>query len=1088
MSDNYYNDGFDLNTIDYGDSDDDLKKRRFDPAEYNICSIKDSLAVCLNTCKVNIHYMAWLSGSTEDEVLAVHKGVTIFQKPEIFARTNDPYEGWVLEPQYIKGNLKHLLKVAAFYNDMYHGRFDVNETHIKSRMPEPPTFDQIYSRIGASWIYISVIKDFVAWLMRMKYKPDITKTEGKWHIRYNYQPLEVLETVTYGTLRMPFKKLLECILDAVTVKVRDEIEDPFSPSGKRYVENVYETTAAQNKADLIIDKFQEFLRLYPHLMERLVNAYSEVYCYAVPKYNGDFLTLSDMNKSVTPYKHQKDAAARIIFSNNTLLCHDVGTGKTYCYVIAVHELYRMKISRKNMVVCPNTTFKGTVEAHRTLYPQDKILEISPDDFTPSDREKTIRKIKEENYVAIYICYSKFDMLGMSKHYHEDKYNKQIKEYRHASNMASDVWEKVTLDSKAGKLKKQRDSFLNKYKEDECNCFDELGITTLVIDECQNYKNFGIESRLENVVGMRNKSSKKAEKLMDKVRYIQSKDGRIVFATGTLLTNSIADLFVFQKYLQPETMEACNISNFGEWANTFGSITTNFEIDVNSQNYRYKSRISHFHNLPELMAVVSEFCDFYHTDSSDMKLPIFNGYKVIVVPNTPYHEDFNKEIVQRTEDIRKGHSSAKEDNVLKLITDGRKAGIDIRLIYPLAVIEESECKAGRCAIEVAKLYREYPGTSQIIFCDYSTPKDGFNVYDETKKYLVKNGIPEKKIAFIHDGTTEAKKNKLLKDLDSGKLAVMIGSTQKLGVGVNVQKHLIAIHHLDAPWRPADLTQREGRLIRQGNLNKEVFQYRYITEKSFDAYVWQILENKQSFISSFLAGSLSEFHRDESEIDAVTLDLAEVKALAIGNPMIKDRIVTKNKLERARISQKQRYQQLYQLKTELKDIPEKIKQCEKTIAVIKSDREYYKEHKEKLQKEERQAFGEDLIESLKHNHLTVRDRLFDTYMGFEVILPKDMTNEDKYVMVRRKGGGAYRVDMNDKTPKSCTQALDGTFAGFTNRLSKWNKALDKLLQQKSEVTKEIAKGNEYDEEVELLRRRVEEIDKELERIAKEKEEAK
>lgn len=1103
-------DFMDVEELDMMDTDEEeeTEQQEYDSDLFGICSIEDSLAKCIDAKgEVDIYYMAWIAGSTEDEIIEFHGGRTIFQKPDEYMEHRREYEDWVLGVEYLKGNMEELLSEAEDCNNMLLAeaeengevsytisgsgvkqelRFDPNIKLIKKAMPEKPNFYDIHMRLGSSWIYGNYIADFIKWLLKLIVNPKVTHADGKWYIKCHITPLDVLNSVAYGTDRMTALKIIENILNATTIKVRDEVPAD-NKSGKKYVVNVHETMMAQNKAQLILDKFQEWIQENPRVMEGLRKVYCSIYSYAVPHYDGSFLSLSDINPDINPYRHQRDAAFRIVMSKNTVLCHDVGSGKTFCYIMGVHELYRMGISRKNMIVVPNVTFKGTVQAHKLLYPQDKILEISPDDFKPGEKTEYIEKIMNGDYVAIYIAYSKFDMIGMSYEYMKLELDKEIKESVARSRSAVTIWERDLYHSKIARLEKRRTKLFKDYDEKISknniedifmDCFDKLGITLLCVDECQNYKNISIDTRLENIVGMHHAGSKKADLMMDKVRCVQQNGGRIIFATGTLITNSMSDMYVFQTYLQPDVMESCSIATFGEWANTFGSITTNFEVDVNSQNYRYMSRISHYHNLPELMAIFTDVCDFYHIDQEEVNLPLFAGFKDIPVKSTKYHKAFNEELVERTDEVRKGVVSVKVDNVLKIITDGRKAALDIRLINEQAVLEEMECKAGLCAKEAAEIYYAYPGTSQVIFCDYSTPKNGFNVYDEVKKYLILRGIPEKEIAFIHDGTSEAKRNKLLNDLDEGVIRIMVGSTQKLGVGVNVQKHLIAIHHLDAPWRPSDLTQREGRLIRQGNENKEVFQYRYITEQSFDAYVWQILENKQRFIGSFLAGSMSEFHRDETDVDEIQLDCAEVKAIAVGNPAIKERIVTANKLERYRIAQKHRAKQLFDLREKLRQLPIDIKNQNYKIVVVKTDQRHYKESKESMNKADREAFGEELLLALSDNTGYDKERLFDTYMGFEVYLPAYMTVDKPHVILSRAGGGRYKVDMKDKKPVACTQALDGTLIGFENRIEKLNKGLDVLSAQLEDAKEELEKGNPYDDLIEEAKEKLEELDKLLE----------
>ena len=1045
--------------------------------------LEDALPVCLNDrgC-VDIYYMALISDSTPDEVVKMYAGKQIYQIPGKYVMNHDEYSDWVLTPQYLLGNnLYDLLREAELYNDICGDCFNSNIDLIKEVMPVPVSMDDIYTQLGASWINERIVAEFVKSLLKLPYVPKVIKYKGKWKIDRSIRPLDVLNKVTYGTSRVDAFSIIEHILNASTIKVKDEI--PWdNEKGYKVATNRVETILAQEKAQLVKQKFIDWCHNNEFRMEKLYCLYNEKYCYTLPKYDGSFLKLDDVNPDVKLYKHQKDAIARILLSGkgnggNTVLAHDVGSGKTFIYIVAIHELYRLGISKKNMIVVPNNVFSDAVSAHRLLYPHDRILTISPDDFGPDSRDEIICKIKNDEYTAIYMAYSKFDMLSMSMNYYMDTMNEDIRQAARDYNNETNLWIRTQLSSKEDKLRKKRDKILEEYKSDSRGCFDELGITTLVIDECHNYKNMSIDTKLEGIIGMRRKGSVKADSLHDKVRYIQKNKGRVIFCTGTLLTNSIADLFVFQDYLQPDTITNASVSTFGEWANTFGSIRTAFEVDVDSQNFRYTTRLAEYNNLPELMSIFGEVCDFYHISSDDMKLPIFKGYKDIVVKKTDFHEKFNKLISERVDMVRSGEVSSHEDTILMIISDGRKCALHPRTIDESAEINEEDSKPGACAKEVAKLYFDYPGTTQIIFCDYSTPKQGFNVYDEVKKCLINRGVNSKDIAFIHDGTTEKKKQKLLKDLENGKIRIMIGSTQKLGVGVNVQKNLLALHHLDAPWRPSDLSQREGRLIRQGNQNEEVFIYRYMTNGSFDSYVWQLLENKQRFIGSFLAGSMSEFHRSESEIDTVMLDYSEVKALALGNTLIRDRIETYNHLERARISKRQRCKQLSELDYNIEDIKRKIKDQEYKIAVVEADRSYYNDQKEEVPNEERIAFGEELIEALKSNIGIYKEQLFDTYQGFEVILPKDMTADDRYILIRRYNGGTYRVDMNDRKELSITRAIDGVLISLPKRTEKLRKGLANYESQLQETYAEISKGNPYDDVVDELEKQLEVIDEQL-----------
>ncbi|MCR5106304.1 MAG: DEAD/DEAH box helicase family protein [Eubacterium sp.] len=1045
--------------------------------------ISEVLSICLYDKKgiVDIYYCAKLAGVSEQAIVDYYIGKAVIQIPGMYAFHRKEYEDYILIVQYLQGNLYDLLNEVEQYNEQFEHRFDINEAVILKHMPEIPSIYDIHTQLGATWISENTIAAFIKDLLHLPIEPKVKTYKNKRRIDCPILPYDIYNREKFGTDRMSALKILDHILNASTIKVKDEVPAD-NASGKKMVVNKIETQIAEEKKHIILREFDKWCKRNKIIIKSLIRQYCDMYAYTIPKYDGSFLKFSDMNPEVTFYQHQKDGVARAILSDtgtgsNVVYCHDVGSGKTYIIVATAHELKRLGLSEKNMIVVPNNVFGDAVRTHKYLYPQDKLLTISPEDFTPKNREEIIHKIKTEDYTAIYICYSKFDMLSLSYSYYLESMQEEQRELNDDYRNIKDRWARKVISGKLDNIKKKKEKLEKEYTEDVRCCFDELGITSLFIDEAHNYKNCSIDTRLEGVIGMHRKGSNKADLLLDKVRCVQKKKGNVFFYTGTLLTNSIADLFVFQDYLQHDTLRNCSIATFGEWASTFCSIINSFEIDVDSTNFRYTTRLSSYHNLPELMSVAGGVCDFYHNSPDDMPLPIFNGYKDIVVEQTKYHEEYNKIIVDRVDEIRTGNVPPDEDNILMLITDGRKISLDARHIYSEAVIQENECKAGACAKEAAKIYKEHPGTTQIIFCDYSTPKDGFNVYDEVKKYLIKNGVKAKEIAFIQEGTTENKKQKLLKHLNDGEIRVMLGSTSKLGVGVNVQENLIAIHHLDAPWRPSDISQREGRLIRQGNKNEEVFIFRYLTSGSFDAYVWQLLENKRKFIGDFLKGSLSEFHRDESEIDTVMLDYSEVKALALGNSKIRNRIQTFNKLERAKISKKYRYKQLGEMSEKVKSLKSQIKKTNYKIHVVTADKEYYNEKKEKVTREERIAFGEDLIEALNENIKSWKEQIFQDYMGFDVILPEDMTLDDRYVILRRRNGGSYKVAMNDRTPLGVTQALDATLLGLSKRVLKLKRLVTDYENELEESLNEIAKGNIYDDEVEELEAKLAQLDREL-----------
>ncbi|MEF2883786.1 MAG: helicase-related protein, partial [Ruminococcus sp.] len=541
--------------------------------------------------------------------------------------------------------------------------------------------------------------------------------------------------------------------------------------------------------------------------------------------------------------------------------------------------------------------------------------------------------------------------------------------------------------------------------------------TLFVDEAHNFKNISINSRSDGIVGFRSKGSKTSDEMLQKVHFVN----RSVFSTGTPLTNSIADLYTLMTYLQPEQLKFRNIETFDMWINTFGERESDFELDV-GHKLRPVTRFSTFHNLTELMDMFSLVCNFHYEDGGE-EIPEA-VYSNVTLQKTDEQEEYIKNLGERTELIRQHLVSRKEDNLLKITTDGRKCALDMRLTDPY---QSGGGKIEACAEEIWQLYRHYDGKSQVVFSDIGTPKEGFNVYNELKETLAELGVPRDEIAFIHEAKSERQRARLFEAVNEGRIRVIIGSTEKLGVGVNIQKNLIALHHLSIPWRPSDVEQREGRILRRGNSCEKVFIYRYITEGTFDGYSWQLLENKQKFIAGFLSGTSAV--NSVRDISDTVLTYAEVKALAIGNKLIKKRVDTANRLEHLRISSRQRERQLAELKQMVDAFPEKIRRPKEYVDHIRLDYTYYTHNKIQISREERQAFGEELIEALKQK--SSEPRFFDKYKGFRVELPADMPPEHPYIYLVSITWERYYVEIDMQKPLGCSQRLDFTLDHLDER---------------------------------------------------------
>lgn len=1045
-----------------------------------VSSSGDALIDCVNHYgRVDMDYMSHLSGLPIEQLVVELRGSAIFQLPEEFVDHDvwDIAKGWVLRSQYLLGNISRKLKDAQKANSRFPGCFEANIAALSAMLPEALGLEDIHVSLGASWLPAHIYSQFVKDLLSLKSSISVyyNKELSVWKVDTPSEAkTSVLNTLTYGTSYMCATKIIEQTMNAKTVKVYD-----YTWSGNRYggnyekTLNKSETLAAQEKQRSIIRAFEQWIQADEARKAIISDCYNDAFVgYAHSPFDGALLKLPDLNPSIELYPHQRNAVARIVLSGqNLLLAHDVGAGKTYEMIIGIHELKRMGLSPKNLIVVPNSVLRATVDIHRLLYPNDKILAVFPSDFTPARRGDVLARIRDDDYIAIYMAYSSFDMIVMSKDYYINKMSMQLRELRNAAANARHKREKSALEADAEQLSKKLSRYVLEARDTAWLPFDKLGISTLVVDEAHNYKNIPLNSRADNVVGMHSKGSKKCAEMLEKCNSVD----RVIFATGTPLTNSLADLFVLQSYLQPKELKFREIDSFDMWINTFGERETNFEIDVDSNNLRAMTRFSTFHNLTELMSLFSLVCDFHHIQAEEESLPTFTGYTDVCVPKSEAQSVYIKDLSKRCEDIRERRVKRHEDNLLMVTTDGRKCALDIRLVDVNAEVHQNT-KIDVCAANVYKLYCTYPRTCQLVFSDIGTPKSSFNVYSTLQDKLTQMGIPEFEIAFIHDATTEKARANLFAKINSGSVRVVVGSTAKLGIGVNVQERLIALHHLSVPWRPADMVQREGRIIRRGNTCEEVYILRYITEGSFDSYSWQLLENKQRFISSFLSGTAAS--REMDDIADAVLSYAEVKALAIGNPLIKKRVEIANKLERTKMAARGRQKQLVALRSVIESTPDQIKKLHKANRSIQADIRHYRNCKESIQNSERLAFGEELINALRNNAMGSSERIFDEYQGFTVILPANMLIEKPFVYICSKNSGRYYLEMRTDKPLGCSRSIDYLLDHLPDRVDNIKTQIALAIKHKEEAERDLEGGNPYHEEIDRLEKELAEVDRPLE----------
>lgn len=1053
----------------------------------------DALIACINLFgTIDLEWMQQQANTSIDQLIADLEGRAMFQDPELCLGESaegklsyEPLKGWVLYPRYLSGNLRGKLQKAKEAQKKLPGLFDSNVRALEELLPDRIHLRDVHVSLGAPWIPADVYSDFIEDLLGAYYTIELRfdPISAQWKFSADGNQVSYVENhYSYGTERMSALKIIQATMNARTVKVHDMrmVTNEKGEVKEKAILNKNETLQAQEKQRLILQEFEDYVYSDVHLIERLENCYNDEYGgFVSSPYNGDFLNLPGLNPQITLYPHQKNAIARILLSdNNVLLSHEVGTGKTYEMVCAAHELHRMGISRRNMTVVPNNVLQDIIAAHQKLYPQDVLITVTPKSFTPAKRAEILERIRDDDYAACYIGASSFDLIKLSKAYRIEQQENEIYRLK-AAMQEADYAGRRALNVRISKLSEKLMEFREEEPELNAPGFDELGIETLFVDEAHHYKNIPLHSSADNIVGMHNTGSVKCRNMLEKTRIAK----RLVFSTGTPLTNSMADLFVLQTYLQPDLLKAHSIDTFDQWINTFAERDTSFEIDVDAVNLRLMTRFSIFHNLGELMSLFCEVCDFHYADPHSDLLPDFHGYTDIQVPLGKVQEQYLKKLVARTDKIRTKSVSRHKDNLLKITSDGRKCALDIRLTgKKLSKKERHNTKISYCAAKAYELYQEYPNTAQLIFSDIGTPCEGFNVYDTLKQELMDLGIPEQEIAYIHDAQSEAARTKLFAAVNKGKIRILIGSTFKLGIGVNVQERLIALHHLSVPWRPADMVQREGRIVRQGNLCPEVFIFRYVTKGTFDAYSWQLLENKQRFISSFLSGSMK--NRSAEDISDAVLSYADIKAIAIGNPLIKKRVETANTLTRMQNAFRQRQNQLHRLEEELEGNTERIKDQKNTLKRILRDIKTVQANQQKISNQDRRNLGGKILRAFKTMQYYWQDVEFGSYKGFRLYIPTIQKPGIREAALQSPSNMVYRVKISSDNPQGITHSLDYALSHLDKLAENTREAIRRLQDNSERAVKELESGNSYQEKVEQLEQTLKLIDA---RIEESKEEA-
>lgn len=850
----------------------------------------EALAVSLNELgRVDMEYMSRLCGKSENEIAAELSGV-IFRVPG--------EKRYATADEYLSGNVREKLREAeaAAKADP---SFNVNVEALRAAQPRELTASEIDVRLGATWIEPRYIEQFMVETFQPTYwasrSMDVSYSPytSEWHIdgKSAVGANDVNACSTYGTSRINAYKILENTLNLRDVRIYDKIED--ADGTERRVLNVKETTLAQQKQQVIKDAFRDWLWKDPKRRETLVARYNELFNSTRPReYDGSHLTFPGMNPEIELREHQRSAIARILYGGNTLLAHEVGAGKTFTMAAAAMEAKRLGLCRKPMFAVPNHLTEQWASEFLRLYPSANVLVATKKDFEPANRKKFCARIATGDYDAVIIGHSQFERIPVSQERQERLLRSEIEDITEGINqLKRSSGERFSIKSME-KTKKSLEAKLKKLLDspkDDVVTFEELGVDRLFVDEAHSYKNLYYHTKMQNVAGLSSAEAQKSSDMYMKCRYMDELTGSrgVVFATGTPVSNSMTELYTMQRYLQHDTLERLGLSHFDSWAANFGETVTALELAPEGTGYRARTRFSKFFNLPALMNLFREVADIKTADQLNLPTPEVVYHNEVSQP-TEIQKKLVQELSERATKVHARMVDPSEDNMLAITNDGRKLGLDQRVVNPL-LPDADGTKVNRCVENVFRLWQEGADKklTQLIFCDLSTPGKGFNIYDDIKTKLISRGVPAEEIAFIHDANTDEKKKALFSRVRSGNVRVLLGSTAKMGAGTNVQDRLVALHDLDAPWRPGDLEQRKGRIARQGNMNETVHVYRYVTEQTFDSYIWQTLENKQRFISQIMTSKSPV--RSCEDADETTLSYAEVKALCAGDPRIREKMV-------------------------------------------------------------------------------------------------------------------------------------------------------------------------------------------------------
>lgn len=1065
----------------------------------SVDNANDALIVSLSEkARVDITFMQQLCGKNMDEMLKELEG-EIFNVPE-YGEPNH----WVTADEYLSGNVREKLKVAEKFAETDE-RFNVNVKYLKEVQPQDLSASEISVRLGSTWIPPEDIKVFIEYLLNpsnyacQNINVHYNEATSEWWIEgKNYDKYNIKATNTYGTGRASAYKIIEDNLNLKDTRIYDYYEDE---NGKRVAElNKKETAIAQAKQEQIKLAFEEWIWKDPERRERLTKFYNERFNSIRPReYDGSHISFDGMNPEITLRKHQVNAIARILYGGNTLLAHEVGAGKTFEMVAAAMESKRLGLCNKSLFVVPNHIVEQFGQEFLQLYPSANVLVTTKKDFETANRKKFCSRIATGDYDAIIISHSQFEKIPMSVERQVTIIQKQIEDITLGiQDLKNNNGERFSI-KQMEKTKKSLETRLAKLndtsRKDDIVTFEELGVDRIFVDEAHYYKNLFLYTKMRNVGGIAQTEAQKSSDLFMKCRYLDELTGGkgVIFATGTPISNSMVELYTMQRYLQYGELEKRHLQQFDAWASTFGETVTAIELSPEGTGYRAKTRFAKFFNLPELMALFKEVADIQTSEMLNLPVPKANYHNVVIEPSE-IQKELVKDLSERAEKIRNRMVDSSVDNMLKITNDGRKLALDQRLTNDM--LEDFEhSKVATCADNIYSIWDKTSEdkSAQLVFCDLSTPhNDGkFNVYDDLKTKLIDRGIPEEEIAFIHDANTDARKQELFNKVRRGQVRVLIGSTQKMGAGTNCQDRLIALHDLDCPWRPSDLIQRSGRIIRQGNKNPEVDIYRYVTEGTFDAYLYQLVENKQRFISQIMTSKTPV--RFAEDIDETALSYAEIKALAAGNPDIIEKTELDTQVAKLKLLKQNYLSEKYALEDKvIKYYPNEIKRLENRIEDMKEDIEAFNNNNtpdnsfEKMNIKgtdftERKEAGEKIIEICKS--MTNPEPLeIGEYKGFKIILSFDTMDRKFYASM--KNNLSYKTELGSDPSGNITR-IDNVLNGIETRLSNIENNLEDTKKNYESAKKEIEKPFPQEEELKTKSKRLDELNIKLNLNNKDKE---